>query len=163
MSALFNRTKSGEDKMAKQTKDTAEKHARTKSTGTINLLVETRRQASDQYMRAQRAETAYRTRKNATIARTTLNETKTHFKEGFSHFGAGFKGLFSVLRATPYLVGERREQWRRKSDAKNRQRAEEQRKKLDEKIAREYADVGSEEGADEQSTAGSNGTGKGNK
>ncbi|KAI1260437.1 hypothetical protein F5Y18DRAFT_432201 [Xylariaceae sp. FL1019] len=149
--------------MAKASEDTTQRHARAKSTGTINLLVETRRQASDQYMRAQRAETAYRTRKNATIARTTLNETKTHFKEGFSHFGAGFRGLFSVLRATPYLVGERCEQRRRKRDAQKRKRAEEQRKKLDEKITRGYADAGSDEGEDERSTAGSSGTGKGKK
>ncbi|KAI0532004.1 hypothetical protein GGR58DRAFT_507869 [Xylaria digitata] len=135
-------------------------HGRRKSTGTINLLVETRRQASDEYMRAQRAEKAYRTRKNATIARTTLRETKTHFREGFEHLGQGFKGLFAVARAAPYLVGERREIWRRKADAKKRLRAEEMRNKLEKKLAREYADDerdGEEaEGAEEKkSEAGS--------
>ncbi|KAF2970722.1 hypothetical protein GQX73_g2773 [Xylaria multiplex] len=144
-------------------KDTTEEpqpgHGRRKSTGTINLLVETRRQASDEYMRAQRAEKAYRTRKNATIARTTLRETKTHFREGFEHLGQGFKGLFAVARAAPYLVGERREIWRRKADAKKRLRAEEMRTKLEKKLARDYAGDERDEEAEgpegEKSEAGS--------
>ncbi|KAI8622845.1 hypothetical protein F5Y19DRAFT_460841 [Xylariaceae sp. FL1651] len=130
--------------MAKDSKDDEKplpKHSRHKSTGTINLLVETRRQASDQYMRAQRAENAYRARKNATIARTKLSETKTHFSQGFKHLGLGFKGLFTVVRAVPYLISERREQWRRKADVRKRQKAEEQRSKLEEKLSRDYADV----------------------
>ncbi|TGJ84269.1 hypothetical protein E0Z10_g4486 [Xylaria hypoxylon] len=135
------------------TKDNIEKplpkHGRRKSTGTINLLIETRRQASDDYMRAQRAEKAYRTRKNATIARTTLRETKTHFSQGFEHLGKGFKGLFAVARAAPYLAGEQREIWRRKVDAKKRMRAEEMRSKLEKKLATEYTGVeGDEEEAE---------------
>ncbi|KAI0977618.1 hypothetical protein F4678DRAFT_20062 [Xylaria arbuscula] len=114
-------------------------HIRKKSTGTINLLIETRRQASDDYLRAQRAEKAYRMRKNATIARTNLRETKTHFREGFEHLGKGIQGLLAVIRAAPYLVGERQEIWRRKSQAKKRVRAEDMRKKLDEKLSRKYA------------------------
>ena len=120
-------------------------HERKKSTGTINLLVATRRQASDDYARAQRAEKSYRMRKNATIARTTLRETKTHFSQGFEHLKEGFKGLFAIARATPYLLGERREIWRRKSEAKKRIRAEDMRKKLDEKLARKYVGVEEEE------------------
>ncbi|RWA04420.1 hypothetical protein EKO27_g10684 [Xylaria grammica] len=122
-----------------------QQHKRRKSTGTINLLVETRRQASDEYMRAQRAERAYRMRKNATMARTTLRETKSHFRQGFEHLGKGFKGLLAVARAVPYLAGERREIWRRKAEAKKRMRAEEMRNKLEKKLAREYAGAEGEE------------------
>ncbi|KAI1360092.1 hypothetical protein F5Y08DRAFT_55703 [Xylaria arbuscula] len=144
-------------------------HKRPKSAGTINLLVETRRQASDDYARAQRAEKSYRMRKNATIARTTLRETKSHFSQGFKHLGQGFKGLFAVTRAVPYLLGERQDAWRRKSEAKKRMRAEDMRKKLDDKLARKYAgaeDDGEEgEGAegDKKSEATGANTGKGSK
>ncbi|KAI1299468.1 hypothetical protein F5Y03DRAFT_250626 [Xylaria venustula] len=124
---------------AENAEETLTNHKRKKSTGTINLLIETRRQASDDYLRAQRAEKAYRMRKNATIARTNLRETKTHFSQGFEHLGKGFKGLLAVIRAAPYLVGERQEIWRRKSQAKKRIRAEDMRKKLDEKLSRKYA------------------------
>ncbi|KAI1425223.1 hypothetical protein F5Y12DRAFT_384180 [Xylaria sp. FL1777] len=150
-------------------KDKAEEprptHTRRKSTGTINLLVETRRQASDDYIRAQRAENAYRMRKNATIARTTLRETKTHFSEGFAHLGKGIKGLFAVALAAPYLIGERREQWRRKADAKKRMRAEDMRKRLDEKLSRKYADVEEEgkEGTDGEKSEAGKTSGKGGK
>ncbi|KAI0117905.1 hypothetical protein GGR51DRAFT_555188 [Nemania sp. FL0031] len=116
-------------------------HGRRKSTaGTIDLLVETRRRASDEYARAQRAEKAYRARKNATIARTTLRETKTHFAEGFAHLAMGFKGLAAVTRAVPYLLSERREAWRKKKEAKKRLRAEEMKNRIEEKLARGYAD-----------------------
>ncbi len=138
---------------------------RRKSSGTINLLVETRRQASDDYERAQRAERAYRMRKNATIARTTLRETKTHFSQGFEHLGQGFKGLLAVVRAAPYLMGERREIWRRKAEARKRMRAEDMRKRLDEKLARKYASAdedGEVEGTDgeKSETSGSPKRGK---
>ncbi|KAI1283493.1 hypothetical protein F5Y07DRAFT_394401 [Xylaria sp. FL0933] len=140
-------------------------HKRKKSTGTINLLVETRRQASDDYIRAQRAEKAYRMRKNATIARTTLRETKTHFKEGFAHLWQGVKGLLAVARAAPYLVGERREIYRRKSEAKQRVRAEDMRRKLDEKLARKYTvdeeeAVAAKNDGEKSETGASSGKGK---
>ncbi|KAI0449382.1 hypothetical protein F5B21DRAFT_509244 [Xylaria acuta] len=119
--------------------------ARRGSKGTIDLLVQSRRIASDEYARAQRAERAYRARKNATIARTSLRETKTHFAEGFKHIGLGLKGLVAVVRGVPYLVGERRDIWRKKRETVKRERAEEMRKKLDERLAREY---GSEKDGD---------------
>ncbi|KAI0428726.1 hypothetical protein F5Y09DRAFT_279589 [Xylaria sp. FL1042] len=122
-----------------KTEEKPSRHVRPKSAGTINLLVETRRKASHEYQRAQRAERSYRMHKNATIARERMDETKTDFKEGFSHLGNGIKGLFAVVCATPDLVGERREISRQKSEAKERERAEGMRKKLDEKLAGKYA------------------------
>ncbi|KAI0444174.1 hypothetical protein F4803DRAFT_512260 [Xylaria telfairii] len=110
--------------------------ARRGSKGTIDLLVQTRRIASDEYTRAQRAERAYRARKNATIARNSLRETKTHFSEGFKHLFLGVKGLVDVVKGVPYLFGERRDIWRKKRETIKRERAEEMRKKLDEKLAK---------------------------
>lgn len=107
------------------------------TSGTENLLITNRRQASEQFAKAQRAEKAYRAKKHATLARHNYNETKTHFKEAFSHLKLGAKGLFAVVKAVPYLLGEKRENARNKSDAKKRQRAMDQRKKLEEVLARE--------------------------
>ncbi|KAI1126919.1 hypothetical protein F5Y10DRAFT_202553 [Nemania abortiva] len=124
-------------------------HGRRKSTGTIDLLVETRRRASDEYARAQRAEKAYRARKNATIARTTLRETKGHFTEGFAHLAMGVKGLWAVARAAPYLLSERRETWRRRKEARKRLRAEEMKSRIEERLSRGYTDEGDGEEDDE--------------
>ncbi|ETS82591.1 hypothetical protein PFICI_04467 [Pestalotiopsis fici W106-1] len=107
------------------------------TSGTENLLITNRRQASEQYLKAQRAEKAYRSKKHATRARESYNETKTHFREAFSHFGQGFKGIFSVIKAIPYLVGEKREQRRKAADSKKRQRDMERKKKLEEALARQ--------------------------
>jgi hypothetical protein len=118
------------------------------TSGTENLLITNRRQASEQFMKAQRAEKAYRAKKHATLARHNYNETKAHFKEAFSHFKQGFRGLFSVVSAIPHLVGEKREQRRKAAEAKKRQRDLEKKKKLEEALARQSQE--SEEGKAEE-------------
>ncbi|KAI0196710.1 hypothetical protein EV127DRAFT_476766 [Xylaria flabelliformis] len=131
-------------------------YARRGSKGTIDMLVQSRRIASDEYARAQRAERAYRARKNATIARNSLHETKTHFAEGFKHLGLGVKGLIAVVKGAPYILGERRDGWRKRREAKQRERAQQMRKRLDERLARKSSeDEGSgkapeEEGGEEK-------------
>ncbi|KAI0471007.1 hypothetical protein GGR56DRAFT_678287 [Xylariaceae sp. FL0804] len=125
-------------------------HARHKSSGTINVLMEKRRAASDQYADARRAEAAYLTKKNATRAREGLDDTKSHFRQALAHLGAGFRGLLDVLRALPYLLGERREQWGKRAEARRRGRAEEQRRRLEEKLARGQAGEGEGEEGDEE-------------
>ncbi|KAI0205344.1 hypothetical protein F4808DRAFT_456337 [Astrocystis sublimbata] len=125
-------------------------HARRASKGTIDLLVHTRQVASDEYTRAQRAEKAYRARKNATLARTSLNETKTHFAEGFKHLGLGLKGIVTIIKGVPYIVGERKDTWRKNRESKQLERAETMRKKLDERIRR----AGSEEGGSDKASEG---------
>ncbi|KAF5529300.1 hypothetical protein FMEXI_14233, partial [Fusarium mexicanum] len=71
-----------------------------------HLLMTTRRQASEQYAKAAKAEKAYRTKKRAALARANYNETKTHFKEAFSHLWLALKGVFPAIKNSRYLVGE---------------------------------------------------------
>ncbi|KAH6659811.1 hypothetical protein BKA67DRAFT_653024 [Truncatella angustata] len=119
------------------------------TSGTENLLITNRRQASEQYIKAQRAEKAYRAKKHATLARYNYNETKAHFKESFSHFKQGVKGLVSVVKAVPHLIGEKREQRRKQADTKKRQRDLEKKKKLDEALARQSQDAEEDRSDDE--------------
>jgi hypothetical protein len=48
---------------------------------------------------------------------------------------------FSSIKTVPYILGEKREQARLKSDEKRRKRALENKKKLEERLAMEAADV----------------------
>lgn len=107
------------------------------TSGTENLLITNRRQASEQFAKAQRAEKAYRAKKHATLARHNYNDTKSHFKESFLQFRLGVKGIFSVIRAVPYIMGEKREARRRKGETAQRQRDLEKKKKLEEALARQ--------------------------
>ncbi|KAI0132161.1 hypothetical protein BJ170DRAFT_592136 [Xylariales sp. AK1849] len=107
------------------------------TSGTENLLITNRRQASEQFVKAQRAEKAYRAKKHASLARHNYNDTKTHFKESFSHFRLGMNGLFSIVKATPYLIGEKREDRRKRAETTKRQRDLEKKKKLEEVLARD--------------------------
>ncbi|KAK6827874.1 hypothetical protein PG990_009514 [Apiospora arundinis] len=108
------------------------------TSGTENVLITNRRQASEQFQKAQRAEKAYRAKKHATAARENYNETKAHFAEARTHFAQGCKGIFAVVRAVPYLVSEKREARRRARDAARRQRDLERKKKLEEALARQH-------------------------
>ncbi|KAF7557449.1 hypothetical protein G7Z17_g652 [Cylindrodendrum hubeiense] len=107
------------------------------TSGTENLLMTTTRQASEHYSKAQRAEKAYRAKKHATLARANYNETKAHFKDGFSNLWQGIKGIFSVLGSIPYLISEKRENRRRAADMKTRERNLERKRKLEEALAKE--------------------------
>lgn len=124
-------------KPAEETTDEKATAARPGTSGTENLLMTTRRQASEQFKKAERAERAYLAKKNATRARQNYNETKTHFKKAFSHFGQGFKGIFSVIKATPHLVSEKREARRKKRETAQRERDLKRKRKLEEALARE--------------------------
>ncbi|KAI1079528.1 hypothetical protein F5B20DRAFT_581309 [Whalleya microplaca] len=132
------------------------------TSGTENMLMMNRRQASEQFVKAQRAEKAYRARKQAAAARASYDETKTHFREAFAHLGHGARGLVSVVRAAPYLVCEKKEAWRRKGDAKRRARALEQKKKLEEALARQ-SDGEAGAGTGEEGAEDGEGEGEGKK
>ncbi|KAF4464691.1 hypothetical protein FALBO_8489 [Fusarium albosuccineum] len=123
--------------------------ARPGTSGTENLLITNRRQASEQFAKASRAEKAYRTKKQAALARANYNETKTHFREAFSHFKLAFKGLYSVLKSVNHLVGEKREIQRQAAENKKREKNLELKKKLDEALAKEEAN---EDGAKQEKT-----------
>ncbi|KAI5465068.1 hypothetical protein BGZ63DRAFT_379293 [Mariannaea sp. PMI_226] len=107
------------------------------TSGTENLLITNRRQASQQYIKAQRAERAYRTKKHATLAHANYNETKAHFHQAFFHFKLAMKGFFSVLKSAGYLIGEKRENRRQIADTKKRQKNLEKKMKLEEVLAKE--------------------------
>ncbi|KAF4454894.1 hypothetical protein F53441_2687 [Fusarium austroafricanum] len=115
----------------------SEEQARPGTSGTENMLMTNRRQASEQFAKASRAEKAYRTKKKAALARANYTQTKENFKEGFSHFKLAFKGLFSVIISFPYLIGEKQELRRQKTDAKKREKNLAMKKKLEEQLAKE--------------------------
>ncbi|EXL74146.1 hypothetical protein FOPG_10698 [Fusarium oxysporum f. sp. conglutinans race 2 54008] len=109
--------------------------------GSEHLLMTTRRQASEQYAKAAKAEKAYRTKKRAALARANYNETKTHFKEAFSHLWLALKGVFPVIKNSRYLLGERRDKRRQEAEKKKREKNLERKKKLEEQLAKEEAEA----------------------
>ncbi|KAK8106237.1 uncharacterized protein PG998_003297 [Apiospora kogelbergensis] len=133
--------KGGKKGKGKETPEISEKPLPTPrpgTSGTENLLITNRRQASEQFQKAHRAEKAYRAKKHATAARENYNETKAHFSEARSHFAQGCRGVFTVIRAVPYLLSEKREARRRARDQARRQRDLERKKKLEEALARQH-------------------------
>jgi hypothetical protein len=96
-----------------------------------------RRQAVQQFIKAERAEKAYRAKKQAKIARHNYDSTKTHFVEAFSHLKLGILGILSVFKGIPHLISERREEKRRDADAKRRLRNLEQKRKIEEALAQD--------------------------
>ncbi|KAH6874436.1 hypothetical protein B0T10DRAFT_610715 [Thelonectria olida] len=110
------------------------------TSGTEDLLMTTRQQASEQYIKAQRAERAYRSKKHATLARANYNEAKAHFREAVSHFKLGTQGIFSVTKEVPYMLGHWREQQRRKAEAKKREKTIQRKQRIEEVLAKGEAE-----------------------
>ncbi|KAH7328267.1 hypothetical protein B0I35DRAFT_473002 [Stachybotrys elegans] len=123
--------------------------ARPGTSGTENLLMTTRQEASQQFQKAARAERAYRAKKRATAARDSFRDARGHLKQTFHHLGQFFVTLGRCVAALPYMVGEKREQRRKEADAKKKQRAIAQKKKWEEKLAKN----GGEDGAEPAETA----------
>lgn len=116
--------------------------ARPASARTENILMSNRRQASNNFQKAQRAEQAYRTKKRAAAARQGWTDTKGHFKESARQFAQGFKALFGIVAAVPYIWGEKREAKRLEADEKKKQRAQKQKEKLEAQLkAAQQADA----------------------
>ncbi|KAI1845816.1 hypothetical protein JX265_000005 [Neoarthrinium moseri] len=111
------------------------------TSGTENILITNRKEAMEQFAKAQRAEKVWRAKKQATAARENYTETKTHFRECFSHFKLAFTGLFAVMLAIPHLIRDKKEQRRKKADAARRARDLERKKKLEEALARQSIDT----------------------
>lgn len=109
---------------------------RPSTSNTANVLLSTRQQASENYLKAQQAERAYVTRKKVTAARANYENTTTHFKEGFKHLAKGIKGLFSAIAAIPWLISERKEKRRLAQQEAMRKRNLEKKKKLEEELAK---------------------------
>jgi hypothetical protein len=108
--------------------------ARPGTSGTEALLVTKRRNASQQFQNAQRAERSYVAKKRASAARQSGHDAKEHFKEAFRHFTTALKLSVTALKATPYIFSA-------KSDEKRKARAIANKKKLEERLAREANDA----------------------
>lgn len=113
------------------------------TSGTEMVLTTNRRRASEKYQQAQRAERTYVAKKRSAIARADRAEAKTHFREAARHLRLALRLYFSVVKNSPYLLTEKGEAMRAKSEEARRKKALEKRKKLEEVLARESA-VGSE-------------------
>lgn len=113
--------------------------------GTEMLLKTNRRQASERFHKAQRAEKAYRAKKRATAARQDFKDARGHFKESLKHFKEGIKMTVGVVKSVPYIYGEKREMRRADADQKKKLKALEKRKKLEEKLARDADEEGPED------------------
>lgn len=95
------------------------------TSGTENILMTSRRQAAQEFQKAQKAEQNYRSKKRATVARKNYHEAKAHFKESGHHFKLGFKMLSGAVKAIPYIFAEKKEERRRVRAAASRKRLEE--------------------------------------
>jgi len=133
-------------KEAKKGHAKTESNARPLSSATANILLQSRQESHENYIKAQRAEKAYITRKKVTLARANYDNTKTHFKEGFMHLAKGFKGIFAAIKAIPWLISEKREKTRLKREEALRKRNLEKKKKLEEELAK-HAALSDEEAA----------------
>ncbi len=117
------------------------------TSGTENLLVTNRRQASANFQAAQKAERTYKAKKRAAAARANYSEAKTHFSQAASHFKKGVALTFGVARSTPYIVREKADQRGQKVAETKKLKSLEQRKKLEQQLATEQAQRASSESA----------------
>ncbi|KAL4728134.1 hypothetical protein ACLX1H_004869 [Fusarium chlamydosporum] len=124
--------------------------ARPTSSGTEILLMTTRKEASEQFAEAARAEKAYRTKKKAKLARANYTETKEHFREAFSHFKLAFKGLYSVITNFTYLISEKRELRKQAAEKKAHEKNLARKKKLEEQLAKAQAEADEENEGDKE-------------
>ncbi|KAI9902780.1 hypothetical protein N3K66_002132 [Trichothecium roseum] len=115
------------------------------TSGTENLLMTTRREASQNLQKAQRAERAYRSKKRAAAARAGFREARGHFKEARGHLRSGFALMWSAARAAPYV-------WSQRGEERRRARSEAKRKQLREELAREGGDEGEGENGNTDDT-----------
>lgn len=107
------------------------------TSGTENLLTTNRRQVSENYQRAARAEKQYRVRKRASAVRRDWQATKENFDSALTHLRAGFKTLWGVAKGSRFLIQEKNQQASLRREEHRRVRAMEKRRKLEEILARE--------------------------
>ncbi|KAI9171092.1 hypothetical protein HJFPF1_00572 [Paramyrothecium foliicola] len=121
--------------------------ARPGTSGTMNVLVNNRRQASHNLQKAQRAERVYKAKKGATAARRDYQFAKDHYKKAFHHFKEGIKGTGRLLKLLPCIIREKNEQRHMEADQKRKARALRKKQQLEERLAREAEN--SNDGEDE--------------
>ncbi|CAI6091969.1 unnamed protein product [Clonostachys chloroleuca] len=110
------------------------------TSNTENLLVMTRREATEKLQQAQKAERTYKNRKRAGSGRESFKACKDHFKAAARELKLGFVTLFRAIKAVPNIVGD-------KQNERRRSRALASRKKLEEQLAKTEA-LEAEKGAE---------------
>ncbi|KAL2153320.1 hypothetical protein VTH82DRAFT_4475 [Thermothelomyces myriococcoides] len=118
------------------------------TSGTEAALKMTRRQASERYRQAERAERTYRAKKRAAMTRANYADAKENFRQARSHFALGCKLLVAVVRGCPYVLREKREARRAKAEEEKRRKVLEMKRKLDEKLG-EVGDGADQEAGEE--------------
>ncbi|CAI6341232.1 unnamed protein product [Periconia digitata] len=109
------------------------------TSGTEMLLKTNRRDASAQFLAAQRAENAYKAKKRAATARELRTEARTHFRQSAHHLKEGVKSIINMVKAVPWMIRERKERRQAESEKKSYEKSMEKKKKLEEMIARQEA------------------------
>ncbi|KAH6635236.1 hypothetical protein B0J18DRAFT_406797 [Chaetomium sp. MPI-SDFR-AT-0129] len=109
-------------------------HRRPGTSGTLAALQTTRRQASEKFRQADRAERTYRATKWSAAARANRAEAGDHFRQSRQHFTLGCRLLVEAVRGWPYVLRERREARRVKAEEAKRKKVLEMKKRLDEKL-----------------------------
>jgi len=110
------------------------------TSGTELNLRANREKASTAFQRAQRAEQAYRARRQATNARKDAQAAKEHFSEGFKQLKLGMGCAARVMKAVPAVFREKRDGRREKTEVRKRERAAEKKRVLEEKIKKTEGD-----------------------
>ncbi|KAL6862707.1 hypothetical protein ACO1O0_002944 [Amphichorda felina] len=125
-----------------------EEKLRPGTSGTENLLVTNRREARQHYQKAQQAEHLYRAKKRATAARRDFQDARRHFKESAGHLKMGVKLMFGAVKSAPYILGQKRDEYRKS-------RASAAKKKLEERLARQSGDPDADQTTETSESKGS--------
>lgn len=132
--ALFGKKKA--EKKEEEGEEPITDEEKAKNRGTSNteaLLVMTRQNATQQLQQAHKAEKSYKNKKRAASARENFKACKEHFKTAAKEFKAAFATFFRAIGSIGYVFGD-------KKDERRRNRAQAQRKKLEERLAKESGD-----------------------
>jgi len=114
------------------------------TSGTELNLRANREKASTAFQRAQRAEQAYRARRQAANARRDVQAAKEHFSEGSKQLKLGMGCAVRVVKAIPAVFREKREGRREKAEVRKRERSAEKKRVLQEKIKKAEGSDGEE-------------------
>ncbi|TVY57396.1 hypothetical protein LCER1_G000823 [Lachnellula cervina] len=106
------------------------------TSGTELGLRANRRAASTAFQRAQKAEQAYRAKRQATNARDAGRDAKAHFRESGVQFLAGWRKGVCAVKCVPGVLREKRGNWNSKREVRGQEKALAKRKKLEEKMKR---------------------------
>lgn len=100
------------------------------------LLTTERRTAKEQFAAKLRAENNYKAKKRSAAARQHRDDTKTHFKAGFSHLWQGLKSCGSMIISLPWIIRGWKAERQESNEKKSAERYEKQKMKLEAKMAK---------------------------